>query len=141
MIRRRDTRGFSLIELLLVLVIMGILSGIAVPAFMSQRKRARIIGDAQSNAQVLRMQMESYKADAGVYGGAGSSFTWYGASVPTTGAGAAYNFTPKGNSAMKFVTTIGSTGLTYTIQVQDPSYNNYVVYTVNQAGSAVISKY
>jgi prepilin-type N-terminal cleavage/methylation domain-containing protein len=144
MIRKNKAAGFSLIELLLVLAIMGIISGIAIPAFLSQRHRARLIGDAQSNAQILRMQLETYKADSGVYGTAGTSYAWTAAGVgPASGtAGAALNFQPKGNSQMNYNVAIAGGGLTYTISVIDPSLGSgYVVYTTNQNGSGVVTKY
>ena len=141
--RRTATAGFSLIELLLVLAIMGIIAGIAIPAFVSQRRRARLIGDAESNAQVLRMQLETYKADSGVYGTSGALYSWTNGALTAGGAPAtALNFTPKGNSRMNFAVTVGGAGLTYTINVIDPSLGaSYVIYSVNQNGSATITKY
>jgi prepilin-type N-terminal cleavage/methylation domain-containing protein len=145
MILKKRAAGFSLIELMLVLAIMGIIAGIAIPAFLTQRRRARVIGDAQANAQVLRMQMETYKADSGVYGTAGNTYTWsWTSSTPTAGgsAAAALNFLPKGNSRMNYSVAIGSGGLLYTIKVMDPTLGaSYVVYTVNQNGSATITPY
>ncbi|MDR3671461.1 MAG: type II secretion system protein [Holophaga sp.] len=141
MIRKRNA-GFTLIELLLVLAIMGIISGIAIPAYLSQRHRARLIGDAQANAQVLRMQLETYKADNGVYGVAGTSYTWTASSAPTGSAGLALNFNIKNNSKMNYVVVIGSSQLTYNLSVIDPSLGaGYVVYTTNQNGSGHITPY
>ncbi len=143
MIRKPRAAGFSLIELLLVLAILGIVSGIAVPYYLSQRRRARTIGDAEANAQVLRMLLESYKADNGVYGASGAAYTWtYTSANPTGGSAAkALNFTPKGQSRMNYSLAIGGAGLTYTLKVKDPSIGSAVVYTVNQAGSATVAKY
>jgi type II secretory pathway pseudopilin PulG len=125
------------------MAIMGIIAAIAIPAFVSQRRRARLIGDAESNAQVLRMQLETYKADAGIYGTSGAQYAWTGGVLTAGGtAASALNFTPKGNSRMNFSVTVGGAGLTYAINVMDPSLGaSYVIYTVNQNGSATITKY
>jgi type IV pilus assembly protein PilA len=142
MIRRNKDEGFTLIELLLVLAIMGIISGIAIPAFLSQRHRARLIGDAQSNAQVLRMQLETYKADTGLYGAsAGATYAWTAGGV-VTGGGSVINFSPKGNTNMNYKVVVAGQGLTYTLSVIDPSLgSSYVIFSTNQNGSGTIHKY
>lgn len=132
--RERSTRGFSLIEILLVIAILGIVTGIAVPSFMGQRRRARVIGDAIANAQVIRMQMETRKADAGLYGPVGANYTWTGgvASDPTFLPG----FRPQGNSKMNFDITIGATGQTYILTVTDPTYGAGVTaFQTNESGA------
>ena len=136
MVRKENSGGFSLVELLLVLAIMGIISTIAIPSFMGQRRRARVLGDAQANAQVLRMQLEATKADAGIYGVVGSySWTASGA-VPTTNI--APGFVPKGGSKMNYTVVVANGGLTYNLTVYDPSVGGAAAYTVNQNGAGSV---
>lgn len=143
MISTRKANGFSLVELLLVLAILGIISGIAIPSYLGQRRRARLIGDAQANAQVLRMQLESYRAEVGTYGASGATYAWTASGAISGGSVVtALNFTPKGNSKMNFSAAIGGGGLTYSISVADPTIGGTpVIYSVNQAGSAVVTPY
>lgn len=131
---RKRTSGFSLIELLTVLAIIGIIAGFAVPAFLGQRQRARVIGDAQSNARVLSMALEARKAENGTYG-TGGPYNWY---PNGTGNGLTWmpNFTPQGSSKMDYTVTLGANGLTYVLTVFDSSRSKTTpVYRVNQNGA------
>lgn len=129
---RNRKNGFTLIEILLVIAMIGILSGIAIPSYMGQRKRARMIGDAQTNAQVLAMALETQRADSGLYGASGA-YTWWASASPASSSKEAKllpGFTPKGNTKMNYVVTIGPTGLTYLIDVHDPAGQKAVLGTM-----------
>ena len=67
---RSDESGFTLVELLVVMLIIGILAAIAIPSFFNQRDKAN---DAQAKAAVRTAQtaMETYATDNdGSYAGA-----------------------------------------------------------------------
>ena len=63
--------GFSLIELLVVILIIGVLAAIALPAFLGQRSKGQD-SSAKSAARNLVSGMESYYATNKTYVGASS---------------------------------------------------------------------
>jgi general secretion pathway protein G len=61
-----DCRGFSLIELMVVIVILGILAGMVVPKFMGRTDDAKII-KAKVDIAALTTALKLYKLDNGDY--------------------------------------------------------------------------
>ncbi|GAA3637640.1 hypothetical protein GCM10022223_65690 [Kineosporia mesophila] len=61
---KEKDQGFTLIELLVVMIIIGILAAIAIPVFLSQRKKAQDSA-TKSDVSTLGKEIASYYVDAG----------------------------------------------------------------------------
>lgn len=60
------TRGFSLIELMIVVAILGVLAALAIPAFNRYIARGKL-SEATTMLQNIKMQQESYRQAYGRY--------------------------------------------------------------------------
>ena len=65
---RRDERGFTLIELIMVLVILGILLALALPAYLGTRRKA-YLAEADQNLQEMRTQAWLRYVEKGTFSG------------------------------------------------------------------------
>lgn len=88
----RGQRGFTLVEMLIVIVIIGILTAIAVPSYQSYARRTYRT-DAMNALQGLAQSMERYYVQNNTYVGADDSKKprFFAATSPIDGSDARYD--------------------------------------------------
>jgi type IV pilus assembly protein PilA len=103
--------GFTLVELLVVMLILGLLAAIAIPSFFNQRDKARD-ADAKADARTAQTAMETFATDnQGLYTPTpnGAALHAIEATIPATGTSVV------STADTYTVTTTSATGNTFSI--------------------------
>jgi general secretion pathway protein G len=64
--RLKNRRGFTLVEMLLVLVILAVLAAIVIPKFSGRSQQAKLTA-AQSQIASIELALDAFEVDTGAY--------------------------------------------------------------------------
>lgn len=79
-----SSAGFSLVELMMVVVIIGVLSALALPAYMRHRLRGQAVEATEILSRIVAAQ-EAYRAEFNSYSDASNDFTLSGVGSHVSG--------------------------------------------------------
>ena len=82
--KNKNTKGFTLMELTIVLAILAIIAAILVPMFLTTTDRARLRSDIQS-ARVIQNAMDLYRVERGQAVAGGSNIDTVMTNLATAG--------------------------------------------------------
>lgn len=133
--RSQSESGFTLVELLVVMLIIGLLAAIAIPAFFNQRDKAKD-SDAKESVRTAQTAIETYSTDnGGSYAGADSAAL---IKIEPTLADApgTLTVTPDATTPTKaYVVSVASkTGNVFTISRAATGKSTYTCTTTGNAG-------
>jgi prepilin-type N-terminal cleavage/methylation domain-containing protein len=100
----KSEKGFTLVELMIVIIILAVLTGIAVPSYLALRNRARESA-TESEMKNIATALELCQADTESYPADYTTITAYMNPIPTTDSW-----------THAYVYTLGAGGSSYTLE-------------------------
>jgi general secretion pathway protein G len=139
-------RGFTLVEILIVVIILGILAAIVIPQFTNASNDARA-NSVQSTLQTIRSQIELFKIQHGdtppVAAGMWSIMTGKSNTTDTQTVNAAGVFGPYLQQApvnpLNGKSAVGAAASTTVGWVYTTGSGNYTIWAVNTAGDGTLT--
>ena len=122
-------RGFTLIELMIVVAIVAILSSVAYPAYTDYIRRGQL-PEAFTSLSNARVRMEQFYQDNRSYAVTAGTDCGF---VPTAEAHFTFACTTSGSGQAYVITATGSSGAV--------SGSNEHAYTINQDGTKATTKF
>ena len=141
---RKNQKGFTLIELMIVVAIIGILAAIAIPNFLQYQLKSKT-SEAKVNLGAIRTNEEAYRAETDVYKACAAN-----PALPATTAKRAFvantdfsaiGFTPAGTVYYSYAVTGTSANTAFSatatgnLDASPAANSNDAVFSVNQAGT------
>lgn len=121
---RRGSRGFTLIEMMITVVIVGVLAAIAIPVYQDYVRRGYVV-DGTNALSTMRADMERYFQDNRTYATSGTL-------VPPCDSTVAASKRTFGNFVVTCPAPGAPTGTTYTLKAAGSGPANGAVYTINE---------
>ena len=129
---QKSSQGFTLVELLIVTVIVGILSAVALPQFLTQTKKAAATEGTQQASSIAK-QAAAYYLESGSLGTVDTDCSDYAGTIVTTNTN--FTYACSGTKDAFVVTATGKTGndntegvvVTFTGNLTDGTFSKPVV--------------